>query len=603
MKKLSYGLIAVLILVLAIIYVVWPESETEVLLPPPVAEATTSRITTEGEYVGFMDRFGARAWLGIPYAKPPIEELRWRAPITPARHAGIKEAITFGDMCIQPQNPIVRSGDATGEGIVGSEDCLTLNIWSPANSTKSPVMFWIHGGGNSIGEAATYNGAKLASSQKVVVVTINYRLGVLGWFNHPHVLAANDQSSGNFGTLDIIRALEWVRDNIRSFGGDPDNVTIFSESAGGFNVLSLLATTAAEGLFHRAISQSGGFSTTDPAHGTNLESDGGHTNSAFEITKRLLIQSKEASNESEAIELLDSWEASKTARFLQEAPAAAIYATLGTQLGGMLNFPALFADNVTAPSGKTEDIFGNNSVFNEVPIILGTNRDEPTLFMMQSPEHLDSILGFIPTLKDENDYRRAVYYGGQAWKVRGVDSIATAMRQAGHEDVFAYRFDWDEEESVFFFDLSVALGAGHAIEIPFVFGDFTSLGMLSGYFPNNDAQFNLSNSMMSYWGEFAHSGDPGNGRSGNETTWSRFGDDQKTSIVFDTESDGGIRMIDELVTYESLREELVADKSFNDHDLFCRTFVTTIGGTDAFDQSDFEKVGCGHIDPSEVDWF
>lgn len=603
MKKLSIGLIVLLCLVLVLIYFMWPSEEVDTVYVVPVADPSTSRLTEQGEYVGFMDAHGARAWLGIPYALPPVKELRWRAPLPPESHTGIREAIEYGSMCLQPPNPTVRGGAIAEDGVIGSEDCLYLNIWSAPNSINSPVMVWIHGGGNSVGEAATYNGSKFAARHRVVVVGINYRLGVLGWFNHPHVLSANDQFSGNFGTLDIIRALQWVQNNIRSFGGNPDNVTIFGESAGGVNVLSLIASESAQDLFHRAISQSGGFSATEPTVGYAFHDAGGHVNSSSELAARILVMAGHAENASEARRLHDSWSAFQTAEVLQSTSAAELFATLGAGNLGMLNFPSLFGDNVVLPMGETEDVFGDLVNFNNVPTILGTNRDEPTLFMMQNPAYVDTILGFIPRIKDENDYRKVVYYGAQAWKVRGVDNIATAMRQAGHEDVFAYRFDWDEEAGTFLFDLSTALGAAHAMEIPFVFGNFDTLEGLAAFFPSDEAQFALSDSMMSYWAEFAYTGDPSKGRDQTEEQWLRFGEAQQTSLILDTESSGGIRMMGDLVTWDSLRDELLADKTFNDQDLYCRTYVTTLGGTPAFSKDEFDSVNCGHINPEDVSWY
>ena len=222
--------------------------------------------------------------------------------------------------------------------------------------------------------------------------------------------------------------------------------------------------------------------------------------------------------------------------------------------------------------------------------------------MLQQPEYTDTVLGIFPTLNDENDYRRVVYHGAQAWKARGVDQIATAMRSGGHNDVFAYRFDWDEEASSIFFDLQVALGAGHAMEIPFVFGSFSGDNMLAGFYPNNEAQFALSKSMMSYWAEFAHTGNPARGRDGNEVEWTPFGENEQTSIIFDTAKDGGIRMMDELVTYETVREELVNDQSFNDNDLRCRTYIRNLRDAPVYSEDDLSAMGCDHIDPAQVTW-
>ena len=436
-----------------------------------------------------------------------------------------------------------------------------------------------------------------------MVVTTNYRLGLLGWFNHPDLLAVSEQSSGNFGTLDLIRALEWVRDNIRSFGGDPNNITVFGESAGGFNALALMASPHANGLFHRAISQSGGFNVEDPAVGYMLKKEGGHANSSREIVNRLLVIDDLASDEAEATALQGDWSPQELTEYLKAKPASAIYATLGTNGGfGMIDFPSGFGDDMVLPKETDEPLFANANNYNAVPVILGTNRDEPTIFMLQDPRYTDTILGIFPTLRDEHDYRRVVYHDAQAWKARGVDQIAIAMRSGGHNDVYAYRFDWDEEASSIFFDLQVALGAGHAMEIPFVFGSFSGDNMLAGFYPNDEAQFALSKNMMSYWAEFAHSGNPARGRDGTEVEWSPFGKNEQTSIIFDTAADGGIRMMDELVTYATVREELVNDQSFNDNDLRCRVYIRNLRNTPVYSASDLSEMGCDHIDPDQVTW-
>ena len=152
------------------------------------------------------------------------------------------EALAPGSMC--PQFETVLTGADPGSGqVIGAEDCLYLNIWSPPNARDLPVMFWIHGGGNTIGEGGSFSGARLATAHNLVVVTINYRLGVFGWFNHPALQTGDPaDDSGNYGTLDMIRALEWTRDNIAPFGGDPGNVTLFGESAGARDTLAMMAS-------------------------------------------------------------------------------------------------------------------------------------------------------------------------------------------------------------------------------------------------------------------------------------------------------------------------------------------------------------------------
>ena len=203
-----------------------------------------------------------KKYLGIPYAEPPIGELRWRAP---KLIYNSKENIfpKEGNFCIQ--EPYERGGAPGDEDVSGTEDCLYLDIQAPiaTKNSKLPVMFWIHGGGNTSGLKDSYNFSKLVKKEKVIVVSINYRLGAFGWFTHPAIqeFQSGLDKSSNFGTLDIIAALKWTQENIAKFGGDPNNVTIFGESAGGHNVLSLLVSKEAKGLFHKAISQSG-YTTT-----------------------------------------------------------------------------------------------------------------------------------------------------------------------------------------------------------------------------------------------------------------------------------------------------------------------------------------------------
>jgi len=269
MKKLLLAfllLFLVLVITGAVLGSRWYLSDS---LPEPAkADPTSERVTSTGKVRGFAAGNGAQGWLGIPYAAPPVGPLRWRAPRPARPWAGTREALVPGPVCPQLGGPLADVAPKEWGKVVGAEDCLTLNIWTPRHTPAElsalaepyPVMLWIHGGGNTIGYGADYDGRVLAGTHKVIVVTINYRLGVLGWFNHPAVLAGAenaDDASGNFGTLDTIAALQWVQDNIAAFGGDPERVTIFGESAGGVNVFALLASERAKGLFHGAISQSG----------------------------------------------------------------------------------------------------------------------------------------------------------------------------------------------------------------------------------------------------------------------------------------------------------------------------------------------------------
>ncbi len=198
-----------------------------------------------------------RVYKGIPFGAPPVGELRWQAPRPAAAWQGVREATEFGSRCMQ--GPIFSDIVFTNK----SEDCLNLNLWTPAPKADEglPVMVWIHGGGFQAGSGAEnrHDGTAFAR-RNVVIVTVNYRLGIFGFFSHPELTKESGRNaSGNYGLLDQVLALEWVRDNIAAFGGDPKNVTIFGESAGSFAVSALMASPLAKGLFHKAIGESGAY--------------------------------------------------------------------------------------------------------------------------------------------------------------------------------------------------------------------------------------------------------------------------------------------------------------------------------------------------------
>ena len=587
---------AVVLIIVAVGVIVGADWYISSLTAPPApnqADGTTLRSTESGNVVGFIDASGARAWLGIPFARPPVGALRWQAPQPPMPAQGTLEALAFGAMC--PQLPSLLSGDVEeGAAVAGSEDCLTLNVWSPPNASGLPVMLWIHGGGNTIGHGGTVNGGHLAVAEDLVIVSINYRLGIFGWFNH-RALGTGEtvNDSGNYGTLDIIRALEWTRDNIAAFGGDPGRVTVFGESAGGFNTLAMMASPLADGLFHRAIVQSGSYRTSSVGSGQDHQADGGHRHSAPEIVDALLVADGQAADAKAARLIQDGWTAAQTRRYLHEKSPADYYRLFEGGGFGMVDLPSNFRDGHVLPALEAAEVFSDVGNHNAVPVILGTNRDEPSLFMAQDPRYVDSWFGVFNSLKDEAQYRQLVYYGARAWKARGVDELALAMTAAGNRNVHAYRWDWDEEPSLLGYDLSVALGAGHGLEIAFVFGDFANGIAAVGYlYPNDENQFLLSRSMMSYWAEFAYTGAPGRGRDGAEVPWLAWGEDGQHTILLDTPADGGIRMDDEVVTLASLKAELIADASFAQGQERCELYVRLFRPAGLFDDGEYQSLGC-----------
>ncbi|HUW60682.1 MAG TPA: carboxylesterase family protein [Candidatus Bathyarchaeia archaeon] len=455
-------------------------------------------------------------WLGVPFAKPPVGELRWRAPQPPEPWAGVRQAKTYCEPCTQYGGLMAMMDCGNIGEIIGGEDCLYLNVWRPRTQEENlPVFFWIHGGANCVGQAAMplYNGSNFAGKSNVVFVSINYRMGPLGWFTHPALRKGNPlDASGNYGTLDIVRALEWVRDNIAVFGGDPHNVTIAGESAGGVNVFSMLASPLAAGLFHRAISQSGApfgnaFEKTDRKTGDIL----------IQLVREEGLATTEASAQSYLDDKDDAW----ISAYLRSKTAAEILACYKPgPLGNIHDFTPVFVDGTVLPINPSSAL--RQGKYNQVPVLLGSNAEELKLFLpfkmskLTEAELCQLIKEMDPNapslrLADQLKpskwplYHALGILGGAGFQWAGVDLPAHSMRK--HQDgVYAYRFDWANEPKPFDF----LIGAGHALEMPFVFGNFhsdqDSILRFAWSDANRSERKALSSVMMSCWANFARTG-------------------------------------------------------------------------------------------------
>ena len=540
----------------------------------PVADPASRRVIWSGEVLGFVSHYGSHAWLGIPYAAPPVGDLRWRAPRPPGTWAGTHEALAFGSPCVQYSSIFGGVATAPPGQPVGSEDCLYLNVWAPrfdaaevpTGEKRLPVMVWIHGGGNTIGEGGFYDGGNLAATEDVIVITFNYRLGPFGWFRHASLRGAGTSDldrSGNFGTLDLVRALEWVRDNISAFGGDPGNVTVFGESAGGTNTYTMLLSPQAHGLFHRAIVESGGLGFSDVTSAENFTDDAeaGAENSSNEVLLRLL-QRDGAGDRAAAKARLAAMSAAEVESYLRGKKAFDLLTVYTPMPGaGMFRMPKVFRDGVVLPSEEPMQALSRPDGYNHVPVILGTNRDENKLFMFNDPHWVRKFLWIIPRLRDEKMYNVTAEYLAKMWKANGADEPAAAMAASGAPGVWVYRFDWDEEPHVLGADLSMMLGAAHGFEIPFVFGHFELGKAGDAIFTEKNAPGRqaLSAEMMSYWAQLAYSGNPGRGRDGSLPEWKRWQDAGPGYIVFDTPEGGGLQISRQTVTAAAVLGAVEAD--------------------------------------------
>ena len=333
----------------------------------PEASSDVWRVNTTSGSVTAEGAENAVFWRDIPYAQPPVGELRWRAPKaaqSPLAEIGARDNVA----CLQVA---WDGGGVPGEGVVGAEDCLYLDITAPIRATAVeplPVMFWIHGGGNTSGFKGYYDFSTLVESQQVIVVAINYRLGPFGWFSHPVVQkqAEGLDRSSNFGTLDIIQALSWVQQNISQFGGDAKNVTIFGESAGGHNVLALLASPLSDGLFHKAISQSGYLKTNTVEQAINADNN-------YPRIRRSSSQLFASMIDADVLADVST----KSAYGVSGKTLMEHYLALNDQG----DVPLTTADGIVISKQGMLAALGDSNNAKDVPVIAGANRDEVTLWM------------------------------------------------------------------------------------------------------------------------------------------------------------------------------------------------------------------------------
>ena len=503
-------------------------------------------------------------WNDIPYAQPPIGELRWKAPReinTPDVNILPKD----NNFCIQKTSTLGGSSQFSSDNISGSEDCLYLDILAPKDKTDDslPVMFWVHGGGNTSGLKDLYDFDKMVRKHQVVVVRINYRLGPFGWFTHPAIqdLQEGIDKSSNFGTLDIIEALDWVQKNISLFGGDPNNVTIFGESAGGHNVYSLIASKKAEGLFHKAIAMSGyttSISTQDAYKQQKDSSTSDYT--TWEVVERITKNNQSNLSKKEIRKVL----LNMTAKDFFE-----IYANRESYQ----EIPLLTADNIVIPSIGLRESLSDSNLINNVPIISGSNADEVKLWLASAEYFIDldySFLGSIfgvprVVLKNEESFEAFNYYRSSAWKIRGVDNPLKSLSNAGNSELYSYRFDWDDHTKYIVGDFKKLIGAAHATEIPLLTGNSKLVGgfplSILIYPPSSSKRF-LSRNMMLFWTNFAKNGTPGN--STNSVIWERFDPNIKDPSYMILDKKDNLKMSKEALSFKMLSEELFLDNRVNE---------------------------------------
>ncbi len=521
--------------------------------------------TTSGISSGFQIN-GVHNWDDIPYAQPPVGDLRWKAPQEIFSNELIVPRVD--NFCVQKPSGMGGSEFDGDEFFSGSEDCLYLDIKAPKNKSNGllPVMFWIHGGGNTSGLKDTYDFSKMVRKHNVIVVTINYRLGPFGWFTHPSIqgLQDSDDKSSNFGTLDIITALEWVKSNISLFGGDPDNVTIFGESAGGHNVLSLLVSKKAKGLFHKAISQSGYTTSISPEKAySQSKSSATSEHTSWKIVNKVLDKAGlKSQNDLSNIEIR---------KILKELDARDFFINYSDR-PSYQEIPLLTSDGIVIPMDGLKNSLSNKKHVNIVPTIAGSNKDEVKLWLASAEyfvgleySFFGSLLG-VPRvgLKDEAAFELFNSYRSKAWKLRGVDNPLRSLASAGNNNLYAYRYDWDDHRKWPVANFKKLIGAAHATEIPLLTGNNKLVGDYGFLiYPKGPSKHFLSKNMMNFWANFAKTGKPG--ISSNKQEWTKFdGLNEIESNFMVLDNRANLKMDKDKNSFKSLVNDLYYEMDITD---------------------------------------
>jgi para-nitrobenzyl esterase len=508
-----------------------PAKVVEPPVPTPVIE------TTAGDVQGLVEE-GISTFKGIPYAAPPLGALRFRAPQPHAGWDHVLDATDFGAPAMQMYDRVLTGTDLSlqlatvftmrSDMKIDNEDCLYLNVWTPAVDAAGyartrPVMVWFHGGGYSYGSGAwpLYDGANLVRKGDVVVVTVNHRLNVFGYLYLAELGGERYARSGNAGMLDLVASLEWIRDNVSRFGGDPNNVTIMGESGGGSKVSTLMAMAAAEGLFHRAVIQSGPGLTAVPAEAA--------TGTAKAILAELGLDEGE----------VDALEGLATERIMAGVEAA--QAKAGGAFGGLRLAPVV--DGVVLPRHPfTPDA---PAISKDVPVLIGFNKDEWTIFSVNEPwfgtltaeelpqrarlvvgEKAQALLAAYAELYP--DYTPTYVYNaliGDSRMLIGSTTLAERKAAQGGAPIYMYYLTWE-----------TPVGGGifkspHTLDIPFMFNNVDKAVALTG--DGTEAR-RLEDQMSSAWIAFARTGDPN-----NETIphWPAYDGETRATMVFDSKTE------------------------------------------------------------------
>jgi para-nitrobenzyl esterase len=532
----------------------------------------TTRSTQFGQVTGVVDAgsSGTLSWKGIPYAKAPVGALRWKAPADPDAWATTKVTTSFAPACVQygriygpgANNTWDATIGTTLNQAVGSEDCLYLNVWRPANDNRNlPVIVFYHGGSNVSGYTAdpVYDGANLARTANAVVVTVNFRLGIFGFMNLPQLNAGDAaNSSGNFAILDSIKALQFVNKNIANFGGDPGNVTIMGQSAGAINVYALLTSpqlaNASPKLFHKSVPLSGGLSLASNLPAGSLPTmnpASTYLTQGNTLLKQMLIADGRTTAAAADTYISTQQTPAQLADFMRSrTPAQLLTVALANGVASSGPIP----DGTVVPTDAIAAINAGNYV--KGPVLAGNTRDEGKLFpgflflvggspiarIVTDAQLVTTQLNYKPDAAPQitiDQWIGASYlpvntpitgFTARAQELNRVFLLASNINildtlKAKQPEVYYYQFNWDKEPAPW----NDIYGAAHLFDLPFIFGNFgpSLMSSVMNTTANRGGRLDLSDAMMKSLGSFARTGNPNDAALG--VTWPAW----PRKVIFD----------------------------------------------------------------------
>ena len=526
---------------------------------PGGSMTATQRTTSFGPVIGSQDAgTGTLSWKGVPFAKPPVGALRWKAPVDPEPWVAPRQASTFGPACVQTgrlYGPGLnnRYDDTIGSTLgqtLGSEDCLYLNVWAPATPSAAPrpVIVWVYGGSNITGYTAdpVYDGANLARTADAVVVSVNYRVGIFGFLNLSPLKPGNPaDDSGNFALLDLVKSLQFVQKNIGAFGGDPARVTLMGESAGSVNVYALMTSPLLAGqapqLFHRVVALSGGLSTAatlPPGSIPGVLPQSVWATRGQALLTHSLIADGTVPDEAAAKTYLAGRTPQQIADYLRGKSPDALLTTVRTRLTPLgMSGSNPIPDGMVVATDPIAAVRAGRYV--KVPVLSGSTRDEtklfPQLFAIRpalggvsgrliddaklfaivhkyDPEGAPATrvedwvpAAYLPVDQPASGFNARAQELNRIWFAAIRDDMLNAL-QTQQSGIWHYDFEWDELPKPF----DTIFGAAHSFDLPFIFGNFgpSLYSRVSFTRANRPGRLALSNAMMASLGAFARAGDP-----------------------------------------------------------------------------------------------